>query len=349
MSKRAFSDEVEILIAQKYLGGRSIFELADEFEVHYTTISNVLGRRGVKARGMRKIDEATGDLIAQRYLDGETTVELAAEFGVTDVTIGNVLRRRGVRAMRNVHSLPEVVAQMVVLYDEGLSLKKVAERVQVGITGVRKALLRAGVELRPRRKYRLLTEAQVSEAAEMYGDGTGKTLEELGKHFGVSIPTVAKALDDAGVERRVGWRKYRVTVWADRKGRTHRFRSTWEMAYAKYMDDLGIDWDFEPVRFRLPTCQFYTPDFRVLYDDGAVRYIEVKGWLDEKSMARMLEFVREYPEVDLAIVGPSELVDLGLIDEEFSCHHMAEKVSRFSDQLRLPIKNAGIGLVHEVG
>lgn len=41
-------------------------------------------------------------------------------------------------------------------------------------------------------------------------------------------------------------------------------------------------WDFEPEKFRLADRTYYTPDFRVVYPDGLVEFVETKGfWQDD--------------------------------------------------------------------
>lgn len=68
------------------------------------------------------------------------------------------------------------------------------------------------------------------------------------------------------------------------------FRSTWEIELAELMTELGITWVYEPERFffrrekesYLP--DFYLPDYNV--------WIEVKGWMDERSLKRVKLFKR---------------------------------------------------------
>ena len=61
----------------------------------------------------------------------------------------------------------------------------------------------------------------------------------------------------------------------DRSGRLWRFKSTWELAYAKHLDALGLAWAYEPARLLLSTGRTYVPDFWVA---EWATYVEVKSW-----------------------------------------------------------------------
>jgi hypothetical protein len=54
------------------------------------------------------------------------------------------------------------------------------------------------------------------------------------------------------------------------------FRSMLEGQWSAVLDELGLTWEYEPVRFDLPSG-LYVPDFRVTTRDGITFWIEVKG------------------------------------------------------------------------
>lgn len=70
------------------------------------------------------------------------------------------------------------------------------------------------------------------------------------------------------------------------------FRSNWEIELAELMTELGIEWRYEPQRFYfraehesyLP--DFYLPEYNV--------WIEVKGWMDKRSLRRIKLFKKHY-------------------------------------------------------
>lgn len=87
------------------------------------------------------------------------------------------------------------------------------------------------------------------------------------------------------------------------------FRSTWEANMARYYNFVGIKWEYEPRTFIFETIKrgsvSYTPDFYLPEED---RWVEVKGWMDEKSKTKLKRFEKYYPDEykKLEIIGESE-------------------------------------------
>lgn len=66
------------------------------------------------------------------------------------------------------------------------------------------------------------------------------------------------------------------------------FRSTWEIELAEMMTDLGIAFEYEPKRFYFREHhESYLPDF---YLPEYNCWIEVKGWMDRRSLKRCTLF-----------------------------------------------------------
>jgi transposase-like protein len=86
------------------------------------------------------------DLVAS-YLCGSTILELAAQHDICRTTISKYLKQRGV--VIRLRSLgTNDVALAISLYGSGLSVAKVAERIDCAPNTVRSELLAAGVEMR---------------------------------------------------------------------------------------------------------------------------------------------------------------------------------------------------------
>lgn len=90
-------------------------------------------------------------------------------------------------------------------------------------------------------------------------------------------------------------------------------RSRWEANWARYLGYLKSrgdirDWEYEPRTFEFPVkrgSKFYTPDFRVVENDGTVIWHEVKGWMSPQSKTKLRRFRKYYPEEKLIIIaGP---------------------------------------------
>jgi hypothetical protein len=62
-------------------------------------------------------------------------------------------------------------------------------------------------------------------------------------------------------------------------------------------------------------------------------YVEVKGWLDERTDNRLTEFRSQYPDKPFFLVGPKDLADLGLVDASFAKHPQASRVALASARL----------------
>lgn len=92
-------------------------------------------------------------------------------------------------------------------------------------------------------------------------------------------------------------------------------RSSWEVAYAKYLDREGRDWKFEPRVFvvgcGLWTGETYTPDF-YLPDEN--KYVEIKGRMTEGNRLKLERFRKIYANVNFEILKIKDLQSLGLLD-----------------------------------
>ena len=88
----------------------------------------------------------------------------------------------------------------------------------------------------------------------------------------------------------------------------YKFRSRLEARWAVFFDALGVEYEYEPEGFDLPSGRRYLPDFRVkCYGKRGTYmakpfdlYIEVKGKMTVFDMERIKEFSKTYP---ILIVG----------------------------------------------
>lgn len=93
------------------------------------------------------------------------------------------------------------------------------------------------------------------------------------------------------------------------------FRSSWEANYARYLNWLVSQgtiaaWEYEPQTFVFHGVTrgvlTYTPDFRVIDHDGSYEWHEVKGWMDDKSKAKLKRMAKFYPSERIIIIGKDE-------------------------------------------
>jgi len=98
------------------------------------------------------------------------------------------------------------------------------------------------------------------------------------------------------------------------------FRSAWEANYARYLNWMKgrgeiHDWAYEADTFYFAHikrgCRSYTPDFKV-WDkpDSTPRYVEVKGWMDQKSKTKLARMARFFPTIRLEVFGAKDYASL---------------------------------------
>lgn len=93
-----------------------------------------------------------------------------------------------------------------------------------------------------------------------------------------------------------------------RDGRIIRFKSSYELAYAKHLDSNGIKWEYEP-KFKLSNGSNILPDFRL--EDGTI--VEIKGYFREDAKVKWDMFCREFPNIKKELLMRHELKTLGLL------------------------------------
>lgn len=97
----------------------------------------------------RRLEPAVIAAIVARYRDGVTTPALCAKYSLSKGGLLKLLRDEGVQ-LRCQPLTAEQVEQASKMYVGGTSLAAIAVQFDVSYNGVRQALIRAGVERRPR-------------------------------------------------------------------------------------------------------------------------------------------------------------------------------------------------------
>jgi len=86
-------------------------------------------------------------------------------------------------------------------------------------------------------------------------------------------------------------------------------RSSWEIAYAKYLDKKGIKWLYEPKTFNLGEMT-YTPDFYLPEKD---LYIEIKGYWRADAKVKFKLFKKQYTNFKIKVLNKNKLKQLKII------------------------------------
>ena len=85
-------------------------------------------------------------------------------------------------------------------------------------------------------------------------------------------------------------------------------RSSWEIAYAKYLDSINELWYYEIESYFLSNGITYCPDF---FLPRLNKFIEIKGWMSSEGQNKIDLFLQEYPW-DLEILRKEDLKNLGI-------------------------------------
>jgi predicted nuclease of restriction endonuclease-like RecB superfamily len=84
------------------------------------------------------------------------------------------------------------------------------------------------------------------------------------------------------------------------------FRSSWEANFARILNLLGVQWEYEPRRFYLGSTT-YLPDFSLLSDNPwGVKWIEIKGLWHKGDKKRIKLFVNMYPDETIKVIAGKE-------------------------------------------
>ena len=82
---------------------------------------------------------------------------------------------------------------------------------------------------------------------------------------------------------KAGFRLSKKSVFIDRKGRSFRMRSVWEVLLARWLDKRVCNWDYEPFSIALTNGRVYIPDFQL--ESG--KLLEVKGYFTSSDKMKI--------------------------------------------------------------
>lgn len=149
-----------------------------------------------------KLSEEQVDEIVKKYEAGVGCVKLGRQFGVGHNTIYRILKDKGIN-IRNIEQRRKLSEnqkdKIVEEYLHGLSVTKLGKEYGVHFSTIMEALNERNIKCRGN-KIRALSENDIDNIVEEYENGL--TTVELGRKYGVSHKTIAKALNDRKIEHR---------------------------------------------------------------------------------------------------------------------------------------------------
>lgn len=103
-------------------------------------------------------------------------------------------------------------------------------------------------------------------------------------------------LNNDGIIRKKNGNAFQYTKTGYRNDIDINVRSSWEANFIRVLNVYKIKFDFEPTVFPFPVkrgTKAYTPDFFLPKEE---EWIEIKGYLDDKSKVKLKRFKRYYLE-----------------------------------------------------
>lgn len=156
----------------------------------------------------------------------------------------------------------------------------------------------------PGHKHSEETKKQIAEAQREHCKNHGNqflTGKSAGKHTHETICIISAK--NCGKEPQ--W-KGRVFQY-DGPGGRMKLRSSYELFYARWLDDQGIKWEYEP-KFKLSNGKTFSPDFRL--ETGVI--IEVKGVWTPIGKEKWTLFCNDYPGITKQVLMKDDLISLGM-------------------------------------
>jgi hypothetical protein len=111
------------------------------------------------------------------------------------------------------------------------------------------------------------------------------------------------AIQESMMKRSIAFCKNRGVI-TNYKG--FRLKSSWELAFAKRLDHLGVKWDYEVRRFRLQDRRVYAPDFFLIEQK---EFIEIKGFWFGDAKEKFETFLLEFPEVKISVLDSMQKIN----------------------------------------
>lgn len=275
------------------------------------------------------------EYLKQHYLRDETAEEVAAKLGTTVKAVRNKACRIGVSqnseftqeekdyivANYKSYNLTEISC---VLARPKTSVCRVAKQLGLEMTGKKKE------KVKPKRKFETAEELREwkSEVKKEWYKTHEHPRGMLGKHHSREYcEQTSKRLTDwwnnatpdevnertrqttktkiqngtlnPNLSRENPYSRARSGKRADLQGMF--FRSAWEANIARVLNYENIAWRYEPKTFYFQNSEVvsYMPDFYLPEYD---LWVEVKGWMDEKSQKKLKAFGEEYPHEKLYLL-----------------------------------------------
>lgn len=123
------------------------------------------------------------------------------------------------------------------------------------------------------------------------------------------------------------------------------YSSKWELAYSRYLDVLVADgtisrWYYEPIKFNLAMRTTYAPDFMLIYPNGMIEFVEVKGFRREDALVKFKIAASAHPEFSWRMIEKDKTSPTGWRDiPAFTFAHGSSSIVKEEDLKPKPQKS----------
>jgi len=238
--------------------------------------------------------------IISLYKQGISGVNIAKQFGFCADIVYDILKENGVRARITSTGRFKLAAnkreQVKNMYVQGHNLTNIAKETKLGLSSIVCILSSYGIYKPQNKKQNVLDFSERQKVCTLYEKGY--TIRELAKQFNTSYEQIRNML----ISNEVVLRKS-LYGGIRRSYKNIKFRSTFEIKFAKLLDTYGIQWLYEPIRFKLEGRRYYKPDF---YLSEYNLFVEIKGYQTESFTNKLKDIKVLYPNIPLIVVKDNE-------------------------------------------
>ncbi len=151
------NDELSLSWVQMYEHGKTIDDIAKQYQKSSSTIYTWLKKRNVKMRHTKKVDGTWKEVpvkeAIQLYEAGMPIAKVAEKVGFDEGLVRYAIKKNGVKTKRR--NNPFTDNEVIELYKDGFSMEKIASMFNVSRTRIKTVLNLHGIDIRQRKPFNL--------------------------------------------------------------------------------------------------------------------------------------------------------------------------------------------------
>lgn len=188
-------------IIELYQDGFSKRHIAKKFQVRTTTINGFLFQSGIKSTNRQKSSDNVNQEIEiiNLFQKNYNRYETCKTFNISEYRLDFILKKHKIQIKKGVDAVPkEIVDFIITSYQNGETISKINEQIQIGCEKIRKILIKNQIKIKTYSEYSI----KVSENDE-------KIIIEL-FHGGLSVKSIAEKFKVGNLKIKQVLQKYNV-------------------------------------------------------------------------------------------------------------------------------------------